>query len=152
MIRRLIGRCIFLVTVVGVGGAWASTDDGLELDALRGRVVYVDFWASWCGPCRESFPWMKEMQQRYGDRGLVVVGINVDQDRELANQFLNAFRPQFRIVFDADAKLAEEFHVAGMPASYFIDRSGKQRFRHVGFRQAQRSEYEQELKSLLAEQ
>jgi thiol-disulfide isomerase/thioredoxin len=152
MVRSLIRCWIVCIAVAGMGAARASTDNALQLDALRGSVVYVDFWASWCGPCRESFPWMTEIQQRYGDRGLVVIGVNLDHDRQLANDFLSTFRPRFRIVFDADAKLAEEFHVVGMPASYFIDRNGKTRFRHVGFRQVQRAEYEQELKTLLAEQ
>jgi thiol-disulfide isomerase/thioredoxin len=151
MVRCWIRRFIAAAAFCAMGAAQASTEDALQLAALRGQVVYVDFWASWCGPCRESFPWMKEMQQRYSDRGLVVVAVNLDHDRELANEFLNTFRPQFRIVFDADAKLAEEFHVVGMPASYFIDRKGKTRFRHVGFRPLERAEYEQELTTLLSE-
>jgi thiol-disulfide isomerase/thioredoxin len=145
-------RCCLAVAFLGASGAaGASTENALQLDTLRGRVVYVDFWASWCGPCRQSFPWMTEMQQRYGDRGLTVVAVNLDQDRALANEFLNSFRPPFRIVFDNEAKLAEEFHVVGMPSSYFIDRKGNTRFKHIGFRAPERAELEQELQVLLSE-
>ena len=74
--------------------------DGLDLSAYKGKVVYLDFWASWCTPCRLSFPWMNEIQQTYGARGLVVIGVNVDHDRALADEFLRANRGTFKIVYD----------------------------------------------------
>ena len=72
--------------------------DTLNLDQYKGKVVYVDFWASWCGPCRESFPWMKKMQQQYGKDGLVIIAVNVDQDKKLADKFLTEFKPEFSVV------------------------------------------------------
>ncbi len=123
--------------------------DNLNLDSYKGKVVYVDFWASWCGPCRESFPWMKKMQQQYGKDGLVIIAINVDQDKKLADKFLSEFKPEFNVLFDKDGKLAEDFKVSSMPSSYVLDREGKPRFKHKGFHLEKQSQYETELNSLL---
>lgn len=123
--------------------------DNLNLDSYKGKVVYVDFWASWCGPCRESFPWMKKMQQQYGKDGLVIIAINVDQDKKLAEKFLSEFKPEFNVLFDKDGKLAEDFKVSSMPSSYVLDREGKPRFKHKGFHLDKQSQYETELNSLL---
>ena len=123
--------------------------DTLNLDQYKGKVVYVDFWASWCGPCRESFPWMKKMQQQYGKDGLVIIAVNVDQDKKLADKFLSEFKPEFNVLFDKDGKLAEDFKVSSMPSSYILDREGKPRFKHKGFHLDKQSQYETELNSLL---
>lgn len=123
--------------------------DTLNLDQYKGKVVYIDFWASWCGPCRESFPWMKKMQQQYGKDGLVIIAINVDQDKKLADKFLSEFKPEFNVLFDKDGKLAEDFKVSSMPSSYVLDREGKPRFKHKGFHLDKQSQYETELNSLL---
>ena len=123
--------------------------DTLNLDQYKGKVVYVDFWASWCGPCRESFPWMKKMQQQYGKDGLVIIAVNVDQDKKLADKFLSEFKPEFNVLFDKDGKLAEDFKVSSMPSSYVLDREGKPRFKHKGFHLDKQSQYETELNSLL---
>jgi len=129
----------------------ATTLDTLDLDRYKGKVVLVDFWASWCAPCKESFPWMQQIMSRYSERGLVVVAINVDRDRHLAEQFLNAQNPAFPIVFDPQARLAERFKVSGMPASFYIDRSGAVRYAHIGFRANERDDAERELATLLSE-
>lgn len=126
-----------------------SHADTLNLDQYKGKVVYVDFWASWCGPCRESFPWMKKMQQQYGKDGLVIIAVNVDQDKKLADKFLSEFKPEFSVLFDKDGKLAEDFKVSSMPSSYVLDRDGKPRFKHKGFHLDKQSQYETELNSLL---
>lgn len=122
------------------------------LKDLHGKVVLVDFWASWCSPCLSSFPWMDELQKRHGQKGLVVVAVNLDQDRALADAFLKRTAPQFRIEFDAEGTLAKQFGVQAMPTSFLIDRSGKVRITHRGFRTAQRAEREQQIRQLLEEQ
>ncbi len=128
-----------------------ATQPALDLEALKGKVVLVDFWASWCGPCKESFPWMQQIQNRYAEQGVVVVAVNVDRDRKLADRFLEELRPRFSIAWDPQGKLAETFRVEGMPASFYLDRSGHVRYAHVGFHPEQRADYEQELARLAAE-
>jgi cytochrome c biogenesis protein CcmG/thiol:disulfide interchange protein DsbE len=122
----------------------------LDLTALSGQVVYLDFWASWCAPCRQSFPWMNRMQRELAHDGFVVVAVNVDRARADADKFLQVHRPGFRIVFDPDGSLAERFGVKGMPTSLLIDRNGHIHSEQVGFRLKDRGALEQEIHSLLA--
>jgi thiol-disulfide isomerase/thioredoxin len=121
----------------------------MDLAALKGRVVYLDFWASWCGPCRKSFPWMSDMQARYGNQGLSVVAVNLDQDRALAARFLAAYPPGFTVAYDPQGVSAERYDVKGMPSSYLIDRDGRVHMRHVGFRAQDTGQYETEIRALL---
>lgn len=121
------------------------------LDGLHGKVVLVDFWASWCAPCLHSFPWMNELQQKHAGDGLVIVAVNVDQDRALADAFLKKLPAEFRVEYDPAGTLAQQFGVENMPTSFLIDRAGRIRVRHAGFREKQREEREQEIESLLKE-
>jgi cytochrome c biogenesis protein CcmG/thiol:disulfide interchange protein DsbE len=105
----------------------------VSLDSLRGRVVYVDFWASWCEPCRRSFPWLKTMNDRYQEKGLTIVAINLDKDRQAAESFLLKYPAPFRVAFDPSGKTAEAFRVSAMPSSYLIDRKGTIVYAHAGF-------------------
>src|ERR1700722_10218114 len=97
----------------------------LDLGALRGRVIYLDFWASWCGPCRQSFPWMEAMRKAHQSQGLTIIAVNVDHDRVDAERFLKLFGGGFEVRFDPDGSLAQRFKVKGMPTSVIIDRGGK---------------------------
>ncbi|HXO22830.1 MAG TPA: TlpA disulfide reductase family protein [Thermoanaerobaculia bacterium] len=105
----------------------------VALEALRAKVVLVDFWASWCGPCRQSFPWLSTMSERYAAGGLVVVAINLDKDRALAEAFLREFSPPFIVAFDPQGKSAEAFDVQAMPSSYLVSRAGRLVYSHAGF-------------------
>jgi cytochrome c biogenesis protein CcmG, thiol:disulfide interchange protein DsbE len=105
----------------------------VTLDSLQGKVVLVDFWASWCGPCRQSFPWLRTMSERYGPRGLVVVAIDLDKDRAHADAFLREFGSPFTVAFDPAGKTAEAFHVSTMPSSYLVSRTGLLVYSHPGF-------------------
>lgn len=121
------------------------------LAALRGKVVLLDFWASWCAPCRRSFPWMNDLQQRHAAAGFAVLAVNVDHDRALADAFLREVPVSFRLEFDPAGALAQRFDVQAMPTSFLLDRHGQVRMRHAGFREAQRAAREDELKKLLEE-
>ena len=122
----------------------------VALDKLRGQVVYVDFWASWCGPCRRSFPWMNEMQQKYGGKGLAIVAVNVDKKRVDADRFLAQVPGNFPIVFDEAGASPTAFGVKGMPSSYLIDARGNIVMVERGFLDEHRVELEDRIKALLA--
>ena len=134
-----------------MASAVAHEPEMAELSSLHGKVVYLDFWASWCAPCRQSFPWMNELQKRYADRGLTIVAVNVDHQRADAEKFLRKLAPAFQIRFDPDGDWARRFEVHGMPTSVVLDRNGKARFTHIGFRSADAAQYEQQIQQLLAE-
>ena len=152
--RRLLAvLSLLLAQLAGSGPATAdtATPDWSLLAGLSGKVVLVDFWASWCGPCLRSFPWMNELQQRHAGEGFVIVAVNVDQDRVLADAFLKKLPPRFRVEFDPAGRIATRFGVEAMPTSFLIDRRGQVRARHAGFRDAQRAPREQQIQQLLKE-
>ncbi len=122
---------------------------GLDLSAYRGKVVYLDFWASWCKPCRESFPWMNDLADTYGGRGLVVIAVNVDHDRDLASEFLQQNPADFKVVYDPDGSLAGKYNVEAMPTSILIGRNGKVQFVHSGFYPRKEGEYLSHIHALL---
>jgi thiol-disulfide isomerase/thioredoxin len=138
---------LFVAALVSIG---AHASD-LNLDAYRGKVVYIDFWASWCAPCRESFPWLDQLERQFGSKDLVVIGVNVDHDRDSAERFLNENFVSFPIVYDPLGKIATAYKVKGMPSSVLIDRAGQVRFEHIGFSSKKMSEYEDQLQTLLNE-
>ena len=105
-----------------------------SLQALKGEVVYLDFWASWCPPCVQSFPFMNQLQQEYGKQGLRIIGVNLDEKIVDANVFLDKYDAEFAIVADPTRQCAKNFDVIAMPSSYLIDREGVVRYIHRGFR------------------
>lgn len=121
----------------------------VTLANLKGRLVYVDFWASWCGPCRTSFPWMNEMQAKYGKQGLQVVGINLDQSQSDAGKFLSSLPAHFPIVFDPTSALPKAYGVKGMPTSFLVDQNGIVILQHQGFREADKAELENTIRQHL---
>lgn len=130
MKKQFLALIVFLLSSVAPP---LSADTGFDLENYAGYVVYVDFWASWCTPCRASFPFMQEMAAQYGD-SLVIAAINVDKNRDDADQFLAPFDINFDIFYDPKGELAESFDVKGMPTSYLYDRDGKLIGSHIGFK------------------
>lgn len=128
-----------------------ASENQLQLDSYKGKVVYLDFWASWCGPCRKSFPWMNETYRKNKDKGLVMIAVNLDQERALADQFIKELNPAFSIFFDQEGALASHFHIKGMPSAVIIGRDGKIRYTHTGFHLEKSDQYAEELHQLLAE-
>jgi len=131
-----------------VGMARAAPPQGLE--PIEGRVVMVDFWASWCVPCRRSFPWMNTMHRKYGPQGLQIIAVNLDKDRALADRFLAETPAEFALRFDPGAALAKEFGVQAMPSSFLIDTDGNVLASHAGFRTEDSAEYERAVEAALA--
>src|SRR5436309_15010672 len=122
----------------------------VSLEHLRGRVVYVDFWASWCGPCRRSFPWMNEMQRRYGSHGLSIVANNVDKNRADAPRFLTETPAEFTVVYDWPGAVPAVYAVKGMPSSYLIDAGGNVVVVEQGFRDGSAAAIEERIRALIA--
>lgn len=144
---------VLAVAVGDVAPAFAlptAAGESVALDKLKGRVVYVDFWASWCGPCRRSFPWMNEMQQKYGPRGFAVVAINVDKKRSDAERFLVQNPANFTVVYDEAGSTPAAYGVKGMPSSYLIDTHGNVTFVERGFLDESKAELESRVAALVA--
>ena len=100
---------------------------------LKNKVVYVDFWASWCGPCRRSFPWMQQLEAKYADRGFKIVTVNLDRDRAAAKKFLQDLNATFEVIYDSTGALATKYSLEAMPTSFIYGRDGKLRKQHRGF-------------------
>lgn len=124
--------------------------DAATLASLKGQVVYLDFWASYCGPCRRSFPWMNEMQARYGERGLRIVGVNLDSKQADAERFLAQVPAQFAIAYDPAQESPQRFGVKAMPSAVLIGADGRVLRMHAGFRDEQRGELEAAIAQALA--
>ena len=131
-----------VVALALAGASNVSAEDSLDLTQYRGKVVVLDFWASWCTPCRRSFPWWNTMHAKYADEGLVIIGVNLDNKPDAALAFLEEFPASFKIYYDTDKELAQEFGVQAMPSSYIIGRNGEIFAKHFGFKVKKQDEYE----------
>ncbi|MFN8548394.1 MAG: TlpA disulfide reductase family protein [Candidatus Eisenbacteria bacterium] len=125
-------------------------DGSISLESFKGKVVYLDFWASWCEPCKKSFPWMTDLQSRFGPEGLVVVAVNLDKKRELADAFVEKNKPPFAVAYDPAGKTPEAYGVKVMPTSFLIAPDGTIAQTHAGFDPKKAEAVEAEIKALLA--
>lgn len=123
----------------------------ISLESLRGKVVYVDFWASWCGPCRVSFPVLDQLRGELGPKGFEVLAINVDEVESDAGQFLSEVPVNFLVVRDAEGVAPQTFGILGMPTGYLIDRQGMVREIHQGFRKSDGDKLRSTIVALLGE-
>lgn len=121
-----------------------------SLSDFHGKVVYLDFWASWCAPCRKSFPLMNTLYHKYKKQGLEVVAINMDEEDHSLQRFLQKSPVDFTLLRDQQQTTAEKFQVAVMPSSFLIDRSGHIRYIHQGFKTRDINIIEQHIQKLLA--
>jgi cytochrome c biogenesis protein CcmG/thiol:disulfide interchange protein DsbE len=122
---------------------------GVRIASLKGKVVLVDFWASWCAPCREELPVLESFYKKYRARGFEIVGVNLDQSPKNVQRFLSGTPLSFRVVHDRGRTVAERYAPAKMPSSFLIDRKGVVRHVHAGFRAADRAALEQQISALL---
>jgi cytochrome c biogenesis protein CcmG, thiol:disulfide interchange protein DsbE len=122
----------------------------VTVGALAGKVVVVDFWASWCAPCKQELPLLDKLYKKYQAQGLVVIGVSVDKDVANVRKFLGAMPLSFPIVHDADHGIASRYAPPKMPSSYIVDRKGIVRFVQQGFHADDAGEIEAQIKSLLA--
>jgi cytochrome c biogenesis protein CcmG, thiol:disulfide interchange protein DsbE len=122
-----------------------------KLSQLKGKVVYVDFWASWCAPCRVSFPILDALGAKHGAQGFMVVGVNQDDAAKDRDAFRKRVPVSFALVEDADHKIAKSFDVKAMPSGYLIDRKGVVRYVHAGFDGSSRDKLDAQIVQLLKE-
>jgi thiol-disulfide isomerase/thioredoxin len=132
---------------------WAlpASADPLDLSKYRGKVVYLDFWASWCTPCHLSFPWMNDMQQAYSGEGLTVIAVDLDRDRHAADEFLAENRGNLNILYDPKGEIARQFNFKDMPTAILVGRDGRIRATHSGFVANQEGAYLADVERLLRE-
>ena len=122
----------------------------VDLDNLKGKVVVVDFWASWCAPCRKEMPVLQKMFEKYKGKGLVVVGVNIDKSEAKMKAFLERVPVTFQIVHDKGLKVAAKYEPPMMPSSYFVGRDGSIAYVHRGFRKKETADIEARIQALLA--
>lgn len=164
--RSAISTALFLLVTLGLVATVAAVDAGsrapelgartldgrpIRMADLRGKVVIVDFWASWCEPCREELPALDRLYQRYREQGLVVVGVSVDRTERNARGFLRRNSVSFPIIHDEGHRIADRYSPPRMPSSYIVDRRGVIRHVHEGFRSGDERRIEREVRALLAE-
>jgi peroxiredoxin len=123
----------------------------IRMAGLRGKVVVVDFWATWCEPCREELPVLNRLYRRHRSEGLVVVGVSVDNAEDNVREFLGEFPLAFPIIHDSGHQIAGRYAPPSMPSSYIIDRRGVVRHVHQGYRARDAEVITREIRALLAE-
>lgn len=129
----------------------SSEGENFRLSEYRGQVVMINFWASWCGPCRQEMPLLDELYQKYEPMGFTIFGVNVEQERELAEQILRDIPVNFPILFDDNNTVSEDYDVDAMPATVLVDRNGEVRFMHRGYKPGYEDHYEEQIRALIRE-
>lgn len=129
----------------------SKSGENVRLQDLRGQVVMLNFWASWCGPCRQEMPLMDEIYKKYEKFGFTILAVNVDEDSADADRFLDAVPVTFPILYDSESRTSEMFGVDAMPTTIMIDRDGNQRFLHRGYKPGYENDYRKQVKKLIRE-
>lgn len=141
---KTLTAAIFTLIALSAGFSSASAKNAPETLAvidsvtahkadLQDNVVYADFWASWCKPCQHSFPWMQGLLEKYHDKGLRIIAIDLDMEPSAGRKFLEEMKSPLDVIFDSTGALAKEYNVEAMPTSFIYGRDGKLRMRHQGF-------------------
>ena len=130
-----------------------KSDSGknLKLSEHRGEVVLINFWASWCGPCRQEMPLLSELHDKYKSLGFTVLGVNVEQDSSDAKKLLREMPVSFPVLFDSDSTVSKQYDVVAMPSTVLVDRNGKMRYLHKGYKPGEEEIYLEMVRSLIRE-
>ena len=156
IIKNLLILLVFTLTP-GFGQAKEAPDFSLRgnskivrLSDYQGQVIYLDFWASWCKPCRQSFPFMNDIQKTYLSQGLKVIGINLDPERKDAQKFLKSTPSDFILAYDPKGITSAKYQVKELPTSFLIDRAGQIIYVHKGFKDTYKTNIEAKIIDALA--
>jgi thiol-disulfide isomerase/thioredoxin len=124
----------------------------IDLSQFKGQVVMINFWATWCGPCRQEMPLLEDIYKKYKPMGFTMLGVNVEPDSKGAEAWLQKQKPvTFPIAFDVDSKVSKLYNVAGMPSTVFVDRKGNVRVMHKGYKPGDENFYLTQIRSMLKE-
>ena len=129
----------------------SSSGKNLRLSDYRGNVVLLNFWASWCGPCRQEMPLLEAMYKKYKKLGFVILGVNVEQDSSKANAYLSDVSVSFPILYDNNNTASKLYNVSAMPTTVIIDRNGNMRYLHKGYKPGYEKDYKKQVKALIRE-
>ncbi len=159
---RLLSFLVALLLAVSVSAKEVSgpapdftlksrSGENIKLSELRGEVVMINFWASWCGPCRQEMPLLDALYQRYQPMGFTILGVNVDENVDDAQRLLKEIPVSFPVLFDSDNKVADLYELVAMPSTVLVDRDGNMRFVHLGYLPGYEHDYEAQIKALIKE-
>jgi len=129
----------------------SKSGENMRLEEQQGNVVLINFWASWCAPCREELPHFEALQQEYADLGFTILAVNVDEDPSKADDLLNEIPVSFPVLFDDDDKVSKLYDVRAMPTTVIVDRDGNKRLTHYGYKTGDEAKYKTIVKALLRE-
>jgi thiol-disulfide isomerase/thioredoxin len=146
-ISQEVGKPYIDFTSVTTGG------QQFKLSDISGKVIFLDFWASWCVPCKEEFPYLIKLYNDYKDSGFVVIAVNVDTDRDKLDKFINNLGTEvpFTVLTDKAGKIPDLYKLEAMPTSFLIDKKGIIKYKHTGFESSDKSTYTKEINELLSE-
>jgi peroxiredoxin len=153
-----LGSALAVSSLVGASASVAPgfalpsrSGDTVSLAKYKGQVVMLNFWASWCGPCRQEMPLLDQMHKRYSSLGFTLIGVNVEANTKDAERWLQETPVSFPVLFDKDSKVSQLYDVSAMPSTVFIDRKGNVRYLHRGYKAGDESEYLNQIRALLKE-
>ncbi len=153
----LLGTVLTTASVIATQGAAPvfalQTRDGktMSLEDFRGEVVMINFWATWCGPCRQEMPLLEEIYQRYNKLGFTLLGVNVEEHSNDADRFLAETPVSFPILYDPSNEVSKQYGVSAMPSTVIVDREGNVRYLHHGYQPGYENEYQDQIRELVRE-
>ena len=155
----VLGVCLVIPvadagTVSGVAPNFtlkSMSGKNLKLSEYRGQVVMINFWASWCAPCRQEMPLLEDLYKKYKSLGFTLLGVNVEEDSSTASTLLKSIKVSFPILFDNKNTVSRLYKVSAMPTTVIIDRDGNMRYLHHGYKPGYEEAYQQQVRELIRE-